>query len=247
MHPIICKIGPFTLYSYGFTFALGSFIALFLMIKEAKKRGIEKNLFYDIYLWVLIGAIIGARLLYCLTNIDFFLKNPLEIIKIQHGGLSWFGGFVFGLISFFIVTSKYKKNFFEIADICLPYVALAQAIGRIGCFLNGCCYGKVTDFIINVKSPFSSEAVHPTQLYSSLSLFLIFVILKFYQRIKLTFRGEIFCMYLFLSGLERFLSEFLRGDTIPTPFFGLTLYQAFSLIWILVSLALFKILKSNNK
>lgn len=247
MHPIICTIGPVTLYSYGLMFALGSLIALILMLKDARQRGIEKNLFYDIYLWVLVGAIIGARLLYCLTNIDFFIKNPLEIIKIQHGGLSWFGGFVFGLIAFFIVTSKYKKNFFEIADICVPYIALAQSIGRIGCFLNGCCYGKITDFIIRVKFPFSPEAVHPTQPYSALSLFLIFIILKYYQKAKKIFAGEIFCMYLFLAGAERFLSEFLRGDTIPTHFFGLTLYQVFSLIWILASLVLFKILKSNNK
>lgn len=228
-------------------FALGSLLALFLIIKEAKQRGIEKNLFYDIYLWVLVGAIIGARVLYCLTNIDFFLEHPLEIIKIQHGGLSWFGGFIFGLISFFLVTLRYKKNFFELADICFPYVALAQAIGRIGCFLNGCCYGNITDFIISVQSPLSLEAVHPTQLYSSLSLFLIFIILKIYQKARKVFNGEIFCLYLFLAGVERFLSEFLRGDTIPTNFFGLTLYQIFSLIWILAALSLFKILRPKIK
>ncbi len=247
MHPIICEIGPFTLYSYGIMFALGSLLALALIVRDAQQRRIEKNLFYDIYLWVLVGAIIGARLLYCLTNIEFFFNNPLEIIKIQHGGLSWFGGFVFGLISFFIVTLSYKKNFFELADICFPYVALAQAIGRIGCFLNGCCYGKITDFIIKVKSPFSLETVHPTQLYSAFSLFLIFIILKIYQRTRKVFKGEIFCLYLFLAGLERFISEFLRGDTIPTHFFGLTLYQIFSLIWILASLILFKILRPKIK
>ena len=246
MYPVICRIGPFTIYSYGLMFALGSLAALFFLLKEAQVRKIEKNLFYDIYLWVLIGAIIGARLLYCLTNIDFFLKNPLEIIKIQHGGLSWFGGFIFGLISFFIVTVIYKVNFFELADICFPYAALAQAIGRIGCFLNGCCYGKATDFIIKVKFPNFFEAVHPTQLYSSLGLFLIFLILKFYQKSKRIFKGEIFCMYLFLAGSERFLSEFLRGDTIPTPILGLTLYQVFALIWILASLVMFKTLKPKK-
>jgi phosphatidylglycerol:prolipoprotein diacylglycerol transferase len=245
MHPIICQIGPITIYSYGLMFALGSLACLIFIIKEGRRQGLDSRIFYDLYFWVLITAIIGARLLYILTNITFFISNPLELVKIYHGGLSWFGGLVFAIFAFIAISRLYKISFFILVDICVPYIALAQSIGRIGCFLNGCCFGKPTDSSFGIYLANLSQKVYPTQLISSFGLFLIFIILKFIQRQKGNFSGKVFSLYFLLCGLERFLTEFFRGDTIPT-LINISLYQIFSLISIFAGIILYLILRRRQ-
>ncbi|MEW6009429.1 MAG: prolipoprotein diacylglyceryl transferase [Candidatus Omnitrophota bacterium] len=245
MHPIICQIGPITIYSYGVMFALACLICLYLLLKEAKKEGIDLNLIYDLFFWIIICAILGARLLYILTNLKFFLSNPSEIFKLHHGGLSWFGGLAFGFLAVVIITKNRHIAFLRIADIFAPFLALGQAIGRIGCFLNGCCYGKPTQSIFGIHFPGFLKPLHPTQLYSFLSLFLIFIVLILYKRKAKPAQGKVFFLYLMLCGLERFISEFFRGDTIITPVFNLTLFQVFSLTLILSAGFLYYILRKR--
>jgi phosphatidylglycerol:prolipoprotein diacylglycerol transferase len=146
-----------------------------------------------------------------------------------------FGGIVFGSIFACLFIKKNKMDLLTSLDLLIPFIALGQAIGRIGCFLNGCCYGKVSAF--GIYSPVSGQTLIPTQLYSSLSMFLIFLILRFMLNRK-HLPGQILYFYLFFYSIKRFSIEFFRNDS-PRIFHGLTIFQLLSLAMFFFSLAMF--------
>ncbi|MFA6141768.1 MAG: prolipoprotein diacylglyceryl transferase [Candidatus Omnitrophota bacterium] len=220
MHPILLKFGPFTIYSYGVMVAMGFAVATFLAHKRAARFNIDPGKVIDIAIILIAFGILGARLLYVLLNLSFYIANPIDIVKLSNGGLVWYGGFISAFFAVIIYVRKAKLNFWAVADLFAPYVALAQAFGRIGCFFNGCCYGK--DGI-------------PVQIYSSIALLIIFIILRVWQDNK-HFAGEIFLGYCVLYSLKRFLMEFLRGDN-PAVFHGLTLSQVISVFVFFLSSA----------
>ncbi|MDD2679549.1 MAG: prolipoprotein diacylglyceryl transferase [Candidatus Omnitrophica bacterium] len=225
MHPEICKIGPLTIYSYGLMLVAAFGVATWLACAEAKKRGIDPDIIFNLNFTILICGIIGARIFYILNNLAYYLRNPLEMIMLQKGGLVWFGGLIFGLASGILYLKLRKLPVFKIADLLIPFVALAQAIGRIGCFLNGCCFGK--ESASGIYSPSQGALLIPTQLYSALLLIFIFIILKALQK-RPHKDGQIFFAYLLLYSAKRFFIEFWRGDS-PTILLGLTLFQFISL------------------
>ena len=186
---------------------------------------IEPDKIFNLCFYVFIAGIIGSRSLYVVSNLHYYLKHPLEIIMLQHGGMAIFGGIIFGVgfACFYIIRNK--MNLLTTLDLLAPFIALGQAIGRIGCFLNGCCYGKESAF--GVYFPVSGKVLIPTQLYSSLFMFLIFFALRFMQGRK-HLSGQILYSYLFLYSVKRFFIEFLRDDS-PRIFQGLTLFQLLSL------------------
>ena len=142
MHPIICQIGPFTVYSYGVMLTVAVLVCSFLIGKEAKVRGLPPEKMLDLVFWVVVGGIIGARLFYILLNAGFYWDNPLEMLMLWHGGLAFQGGLIVGFLSGCYFIRKNSLPFLPTLDLLAPYVALGHAIGRLGCFLNGCCYGK---------------------------------------------------------------------------------------------------------
>jgi len=152
---------------------------------------------------------------------------------LQHGGLSWFGGLVGGAAFAFIYLKLKQLPVYKILDLLSPYIALAQAIGRIGCFLNGCCFGRVSEF--GIYFPAHNAILIPTQLYSSFLLLIIFIILRFLQ-VRPHKAGEIFFMYLVLYCAKRFFIEFWRADN-PQIIFGLTLFQLLSIAVFFLALA----------
>lgn len=232
MLPEICSIGPFTVYSYGLMLVLAFFVASYLATLQAKKEGVDPDLIFNLCFLVFISGIIGARAFYVFDNFSSYLHNPVEIIMLQHGGLAWYGGVIFSSLTAILFLKKNKLRIFKILDLLVPFVALGQAIGRIGCLLNGCCYGKVSQFGIYFKV--FNQILIPTQLYSSLLLLLIFFILRFMQdRIHLP--GTILCSYLFLYSIKRFFIEFFRNDS-PRIFHGLTIFQLLSLGMFTISL-----------
>ena len=230
MYPEICKIGPFTIYSYGIMLLVAFLTSSFLAKAQAKKHNLSPELIFDLSFIVFISGIIGARVFYTLENLGYYIKNPLEIIMLQHGGLSWFGGLILGTL----VGIKYLKvrriPIYKVVDLIMPFVALGQAIGRIGCFLNGCCFGKT---------------LIPIQLYSSLILIIIFVILRFLQEMPHR-DGEIFFTYLILYCVKRFFIEFLRSDNAIIVF-GLTLFQLLSLIIFFLAAAKFIFIRKSKE
>ena len=259
MHPIIFKFGPFTIYSYGLMVAIGFILAAWLGkknavlrrntigkstltdIEESKRPLPTSNQLLDFFIYVLVSGIIGARLFYVLLNINKYTRNPLEILMINHGGLVLYGGVIFGVIVGVWFLNKRKLAVFRTLDIIIPYVALGQSIGRIGCLLNGCCYGRPTNLPIGIYFYGSQERIHPTQIYSSLVMLVIFLIIRFLQGRRLI-NGQIFLLYFILYSFSRFFIEFLRGDN-PSIFIGLTFSQLFSICVFFTSLIFFILLR----
>ena len=235
MLPEICRIGSFTIYSYGLMLVLAFFVCAYLSSLQAKKENFDSETIFNLLFLVFIFGIIGSRVFYVLINAGFYLRNPLEIIMLQHGGMAWFGGLIFGTTAAILFIKKHKMNLLKTLDLLVPFIALGQAIGRIGCLLNGCCFGRESEFGIYFKV--FDKVLIPTQLYSSLLLLLIFMVLRFKQDAK-HLPGEILCSYLFLYSLKRFFVEFLRNDS-PRIFYGLTLFQILCLVMFFLSLGMF--------
>ena len=226
MHPIIGHIGPFVIYSFGLMLAAAVLVCSFLLSRDAKAAGIPQETIFDFVFWVILGGVIGARLFFIALNIRDFIADPKEIIMIQNGGLAWQGGLLFGWIAGVMFIRKKQLSLRMMADLSAPYLALGQAIGRIGCFLNGCCYGRVAAW--GVYFPVHHARLHPTQIYDTVMLLVIFVILKKFKKAS-RIRGEVFSVYLILAAVERFINEFFRADHVNTPI-GLSVFQIVSVI-----------------
>ncbi len=225
MLPEICHIGPFTVFSYGLMLVLAFFSAAFLAGRQARREKLDPDKIFNLLFFVFLSGIIGSRVFYVAINFPFYLREPLEMIMLQHGGMAWFGGLIFGFSAGCLFIKKNKMSLLKTLDLLAPFIALGQAIGRIGCLLNGCCFGKPAEF--GLYFPVYERVLIPTQLYSSLLLLLIFFILRSLQK-KRHPAGEVLYSYLFLYSLKRFLIEFARNDS-PRIFYGLTLFQLLSL------------------
>jgi phosphatidylglycerol:prolipoprotein diacylglycerol transferase len=231
MYPEICKIGPLVIYSYGFMLVVAFFVAATLASQEAKRQGINPDFIFNLLFIAFVSGIIGARVFYVVENLGFYLKEPLEIIMLAHGGMSWFGGLILGVIAGIIYIKRKKMGVYKILDLIAPFLVLGQSFGRLGCFLNGCCFGKESVLI-------------PAQILSSFFLLLIFIILRFLQSHPHKL-GQIFYAYLFLYSIKRFFVEFLRADN-KIIFFDFTLFQLISiLIFIFSAVKLAIILKDK--
>lgn len=206
--------------------AVAFLVASTLAAIQAKKYNIKYDTILNLSFIVFISGIIGARLFYIFMNSGYYLKNPLEIPMLQYGGLVWFGGLFLGTLSGMLYLKKVNLPVSKMADLLVPFIALGQAIGRIGCFLNGCCFGKVS-LHFGLYNDILKPPLIPTQIYSSFFLVVIFIILRFLQERRHK-DGEIFCAYLLLYSTKRFFMEFWRGDTEPI-FWGLTLFQVISI------------------
>ena len=190
--------------------AIAVFVAGYFLSRRAHSTlHIKSEEIYDLIFWVILGGIIGCRLFFILLNLSFFIENPIEIVMVQHGGLAWQGGMVFGLAIFCFYTKQKKWPILKVADICAPYVALGQAIGRWGCLLNGCCYGKEVSW--GIWDPLRGVHAYPTQIFLSVGAFISFLILIKISRTQ-KFDGQILVLYFMLESVFRFTIEFFRAD-----------------------------------
>lgn len=243
MYPVICQIGPFTVYSYGLMLVVAFGISSLLALRKAKRQNINPDIIFNLAFIVLIAGIISARIFYVVENISYYLKEPLEIIMLQHGGLSWFGGLMGAVYVGILYLKNKKAPIYKILDLIMPFVALGQAIGRIGCLLNGCCFGRVSKF--GIYFPVHKLVLIPTQVYSSLILIFIFIILRLLQD-RPHRDGEIFFIYLILYSIKRFFIEFWRADN-EIIYLRLTLFQIISIaIFCLSVTKLLSIIKSKQ-
>ncbi len=223
MHPVLFKIGPITIYTYGVFVFLGVITTYWFSLKEAKKLRLDDNKFSSLFFWTVIWGFIGARLLYVVVEWKWFLEHPFNTL-FSRSGFVFYGGIITGFVVFCILNRRYEWDFRRIADIVGGYIPLGHAIGRLGCFSYGCCYGKPTTSWVGILFPPSSpagmvgEPVIPTQLISSFFLFLIFIVLTLFKKHK-RFDGQIMLLYFILYGVFRFIIEFFRGD--PRGFIGI--------------------------
>ena len=240
MHPILLKLGPVTLYSYGFMMALAFLMCYYLLHREYRKRGEKPDFASNIVFWAAIGGIVGAKLFYILEFPSNFFINPLGMI-FTGSGLVFHGGVIGGAVAVIIYLNRSQKPILANGDIIIPIMFIGQAIGRIGCFLAGCCYGKMSSLPWAVQFPPGSIAakehfhlnliassapslpVHPTQLYEAVLNLLLFLILVKIIRPRTQKYGTTFGLYLIFAGIERFLIEFIRIN--PRYAFGLSSAQ----------------------
>lgn len=243
MHPVICTIGPFSIYSYGLMLVLAFAVSTSLMVARAKQQNMDAEVLFNFCFAAFVSGVVGSRVFYVLENLGYYFKNPLEIIMLQHGGLSWFGGLMLGSITAIFYLKKKKLSVYRTLDFIIPYVALAQAIGRIGCLLNGCCFGRETQ-TAGLYFETHKAVLIPTQLYSSLALLAIYAVLRFMQN-KPRPRGEIFFVYLLLYSIKRFTIEFWRADN-EIIFYGLTLFQVLSIFLFVLSITKLVLIKTSR-
>lgn len=239
--PILFSIGNLKIFTWGLFFVV-AFLVSFFLAKRASREKIEEKHFLSISFLILLGVLIGTRLLYVFLHFSYYAENPLQIFDFSEGGSASYGGFI-ALLFVWLYTKKNKLDFTLVLDVLTPYVVLALAIGRIGCFLNWCCYGKPTNLPWAVQVP-GDVPRHPTQLYLFfVNLFLFFVILAIQKKQNLgEKKGKIFLFFLLFYSLSRFFIDFLR-DFHEEYFFGLASSQWFALSSIFLSLFFLKKLK----
>lgn len=255
MHPVLIKLGPFTIHTYGFLVAMGFLIGIAFAIKHAKEYNIPKDTIVDIGFYILFSAIVGSRLFFVLIKLDYFIKNPISIFKIWEGGLVFYGGVLVAVPVAVWYAKKHSLNVLKIADIFAPSIAIGHSIGRLGCFSAGCCYGKESNSIpwaVVFNDPHSIAPIgvplHPTQIYESIGEFLNFVILFFFLRKKKSFDGQLLLTYLILYSMLRFIVEFFRGDADRGMIVsGLSIPQGISILIFILSIVGYMVLRSKRK
>ena len=219
MRPVLFEIYGIKVYGYGLMIAIGIIVAVSLGERLIKKIGMTSDDMYSLSVYALIGGIVGGKLLYILVEMRHFISDPYEFISTLGSGFAIYGSILGGIIAVYIFCRRRKLKLLKILDMLIPCVAIAQGFGRIGCFLAGCCYGKVTDLPIGVRfnSPFTSDNLkrYPTQIFSSafdfaLGIFLLWYWLKTEKDEKR--RGKVFALYLIIQCAGRFVVEFIRDD-----------------------------------
>jgi len=235
---VLLEIGPLKIYSYGFLMAVALVIGCVGFLRSAKKEGIPEEFVLDLILAIIIGAVILSRLSYIPLNWDYYSANPIQVFNIRQGGLTFHGAVLGGVLGSLLITRWRRLSFGRMADLAAPYLALGYAIARIGCFLNGCCYGKPTSVPWALPCAAGDSLLrHPTQLYSFAAGLLIFLLLLYLKR-KKSFPGELFTLYLIFYSIYRFLLEFFRespsllGWLTPGQTVSLVLGPAALLFWL---------------
>lgn len=249
--PVLFSIGPFQVRYYGLFYFLGFVMAYFFLNYFAKRKELDlsKEDITDFLLYIVIGTVLGARIFYVIFyNLPFYLSNPFEIIAVWHGGLSFHGGFIGAVIAGFTYIKKKKIDFYEIADIAVIPLALGLALGRIGNFINGELYGRITDIPWAVKFPDAEGFRHPSQIYASFKNLLIFFTLWMIKDKKLP-KGFMFWLFVVMYSILRFSVEFFRQPDEQLEFIigFLTMGQILSIIMFAIgSYFLYKIYKSTS-
>jgi phosphatidylglycerol:prolipoprotein diacylglycerol transferase len=220
MHPILIQLGPLPIHTYGFLIAIGFLVAVSVIRKLSARAGLDVERVADLTFWNLLIGFMGARLLFVLTRWDYFSQNPLAIFQVWNGGLVFFGGPLAVLPFFAWYSRKFKLPVWKVGDVLVPGLAIAHAFGRLGCLAAGCCFGRPTDSDWGIK--LTSDLVdvhlrgvylHPTQIYESVSMTLLFGLLMWTFKRK-RFDGQVVLMYFMTYPLIRSVIETFRGDVI---------------------------------
>ena len=258
MHPIAFQIGSFPVHWYGVMIALAFLAGLWTATRRARRENIAGERIADVTFWLMAGAIVGARFVYVVTywQTEFAAQPLAEIFMIQHGGLVYYGGLLGAMLAGSTYVYWHKLPLGKVADILAPSIALGSVFGRIGCLLNGCCYGRACDLPWAIRFPNQSAAwqqqfqaglvgrtdpslpVHPTEIYDALlNLALYFGLAWLFRHKK--FDGQVFATYLVGYAILRFTVEIFRGDYPPDHIHhGLTSAQLVSIPILLAGMAL---------
>jgi phosphatidylglycerol:prolipoprotein diacylglycerol transferase len=218
VRPVLVQFDGIAIPSYGVMLVVSFLFALWFARRHAQQFNISPIIIENVAFYLMIGVIIGGRLLYVIFHWQLYENDILGIVRIWEGGMMFFGGFIGGFLAAMFYLKREKIPILHVADLVAPAIALGQFFTRIGCFLNGCCFGtpstlpwaiKFPDYCAAGASPVGDQALHPTQLYSSLFGLALFLFLKNIL-FKPHHRGAVFALYLMFSGGFRFGIDFIR-------------------------------------
>ncbi|MBP3765819.1 MAG: prolipoprotein diacylglyceryl transferase [Bacilli bacterium] len=254
MNPILVDLGFIQIYWYSFILFLAFFIGGILAIHEAKKWNIPEDFMINLFFYIIIFSLIGARLYYVLFNLDYYKMYPMEIIKVWQGGLAIHGGLIAALLVVLIYSKKYKVKTLRLLDILVVSLILGQAIGRWGNFMNGEAHGiettiehlknlHIPDFIINGMNIDGIYYI-PTFFYESILCFIGFIILFIFRKLKYTKIGQTTSLYLIWYGIVRFIIEGMRTDSLM--YMNFRVAQVVSVIMVIIGLIMFIKLKAGS-
>lgn len=224
MHPILLEINlgfiKFPLHTYGFMIAIGFLLAVSTIRRLSIKSKMNPDMTADLAFWLLMIGFLGARILFIITRLDYFLQNPLDMFKIWEGGLVFFGGLISSTLYAVWYIRKHKINFWKLIDVMTPGLVIAHAFGRFGCLGAGCCYGLPTKMPWGVKLnsdlvdlQFRGIPLHPTQLYEAGSLLILYACLLYLFKHK-KIDGQVGLTYFMAYPIIRSIIEIFRGDSI---------------------------------
>lgn len=218
MWPVLGSLGSIVIHTWGAMFALACLVALFVAMANARRKSIRPESVQNLVLVCIVGGLVGARALYVILEWQSYVGSVIAMLAVWDGGLSFYGGLLGGLLAGAAYCRITGLDFRTVSDVLAAPLALAYGIARIGCFLNGCCYGRETALPIGVVFPGVVGARIPTQLFSSFAGFAIFFLLRAAER-RQRFSGQLFCEFLTYYSVYRFVIEFFReGKLLWGPF-----------------------------
>lgn len=244
MYPELFRIGSFPINTYGVFLALSFLCAILITVKLAARDGLPRDKIYDLSLWMLLASLIGSKILMFFVEPEY-RDDPLQLISLdflRSGGV-FYGGLIGGILTGYILMRRYKLPGWKTADACAPGIAIGNFFGRQGCFAAGCCWGQPTSLPWGVKFTELGHEItgvptdaylHPTQLYESFSMLIVFFFLLWLHKHK-RFSGQVMLFYILLYSVIRFAIEFVRddprGDLVGlTTLTGLSTSQIISLV-----------------
>ena len=252
MYPELFRIGNFPINTYGVFLAIAFLCAILIAVRLARRDGLPSEKIYDLSLWMLLAGLIGSKILMLFTEPDY-RDNPVQLLSLdflRSGGV-FYGGLLGAVVAGYFLMKRYKLPWWKTADACAPGIAGAKFFGRQGCFAAGCCWGKPTTLPWGVKFTDLGHQItgvptdahlHPTQLYESFAMLIVFVFLLWLHKRK-RFNGQVILAYALLYAVIRFAIEFVRddprGDVFGlTSLTGLSTSQLISLVIGITSLIL---------
>jgi phosphatidylglycerol:prolipoprotein diacylglycerol transferase len=239
MYPELFSIGPITVYTYGVLLAASYLLGLQFAIARARRWGLDEKRVLDLGIYIIIAALVGAKLLLVITDFDTFRASPADLLSLARSGGVFYGGLITAVGVAFWYIHRHGMPFWTTCDAFAPGIALGHVTGRLGCFAAGCCYGRATNVpwaviftnpqaAANVGTPLGIP-LHPTQLYESGAELLILIVLLATERRGRPFPGRTFWLYMILYAISRYVIEFYRGDPRGV-IFGVSTSQFISLL-----------------
>jgi phosphatidylglycerol:prolipoprotein diacylglycerol transferase len=264
MIPVLFKIGPLTLHTYGLMMATGVGFALWFLYVQSRKQGLDTPRLVDAAFYTILIALIGAKLVLFLSNFDYYLSYPGELFSLTRSGGIFQGGLAFGVVFALWYFRRKKIPTWKTADIVAPALALGHAFGRVGCFAAGCCYGRACDaawgvefhseYAHNLTGVPLGQRLHPVQLYEAVLNLLNFIVLFVVLRRK-KFDGQVFSLYIVNYSVIRYITEFFRGDHPdraflvqgPSPLLSVSYPQLFCLLGLGAGVVFSLVLKRRRR
>jgi phosphatidylglycerol:prolipoprotein diacylglycerol transferase len=222
MHPILFDFGSFTLYSYGVILAAAYLLGLQFALMRARTRGLERVRVMDLGIWIIVSALVGAKVMLLVTDFRQYTQSPRALFDLVRSAGVFYGGLIGATAVAFVYMWRHRMPLWTTTDVFAPGIALGHAVGRLGCLMAGCCFGRPTSvpWAITFHSPAAAlnsdtplgVPLHPTQLYDAGAELMILGVLLWLERKRRPFPGRTFWSYMLLYAVSRFVIEFFRGD-----------------------------------